>query len=211
MVNKHKYSSVYFPESNSTVERFHGTLKSRLDKLLFEGVDFHTDLCQVMYDIRSLPNKSNGVSPFEKFFNRAMPTIWQDFKKDGFTGTRIKLSDAYKMRNKHSKYQVKRFHEGQRVILRRGKGSKFDIPAKIVRSQGHGAWLVVVRCQIYNQKFIKPYPHSDLELLSKTKSCYDMLQAWEDVNESSVCDSGDVATGTHRYFLRPNRKRNYRF
>ena len=211
---QHRYASVYYPEGNSTVERFHGTLKSRLDKLLHEGVDFDTAMSHVMYDIRSLPNKSIGVSPFEKFFNRPMPTRWNTLIKEGFSGTRIKLSEVYGRRNQHSRYSTKTFKEGEKVLLRRGPTNKFVIPATIVRSQGHGAWLVNQngKRQVYNQKFIKPAPVLPVEktLASKTKECYDMLDAWEKVEDSDMRESEPVCSPSPRYFLRSNRKRNYR-
>ena len=213
---KHRYASVYYPEGNSTVERFHGTLKCRLDKLLFEGVDFQTAMSHVMYDIRSLPNKSIGVSPFEKFFNRPMPTTWNSLTKEGFSGTRIKLSEVYGRRNQHSRYATKTFKEGEKVLLRRGSANKFVIPATIVRSQGHGAWLVNHndKLQVYNQKFIKPAPVLPVEksLASKTKECYDMLDAWDKVVDADVRVEipEPVRSPSPRYFLRRNRRKNYR-
>ena len=171
-------------------------------------------MTHVMYDIRSLPNKSIGVSPFEKFFNRPMPTIWSDLASEGFTGTRIKLSDVYERRNDYSKYSTKTFKAGEKVLLRRGSRNKFVIPATILHSQGHGSWLVNHngKRQIYNQKFIKSAPIESAEksLASKTKECYDMLDAWDKADESDVCESKRVVSPSPRYFLRPNRIRNYR-
>jgi len=210
---KHKYSSVYYPESNSTVERFHGTLKSRLDKLLSEGIDFNTALCQVMYDIRSLPNKSIGVSPFERFFSRPMKTLWQGLMKTGFSGAKVSLSDVYERKNKRSRYNLKKFSVGQKVMLRRGPKMKFDLPARIVCARGHGAWLVELngKQQVYNQKYIKPCFSDGLS--ARTKESYDALRNFErsGVSVELCADANELgASERNRYFLRPNRKMNYR-
>ena len=89
---------------------------------------------------------------------------------------------------------------------------KFEIPATIVCGRGHGAWLVNIdgKHQVYNQKYIKPC-FSENGLPSKTKDCYDMLEAWESTKNLPVeCESMPVEHKVPRYFLRPNRKKNYR-
>ena len=70
----HVHSSVYYPQSNGTIERFHGTLKSRIDKMLTDGISIDVAIRQALFDIRSLPNISTGQSPFLRFFGREMPT-----------------------------------------------------------------------------------------------------------------------------------------
>ena len=70
---RHIYCSNYHPQSNGSIECFHGTLKSRLKRMLFDGtVTWNVALDRVLYDIRSSPNAVTGETPFQRFFGRPM-------------------------------------------------------------------------------------------------------------------------------------------
>lgn len=201
----HEFSSVYYPEGNATVERFHGTFKSRLEKVLSEGLDFDSALTQVLYDIRSLPNKSTGVTPFSRLFNREMSTLWQGIGSGNFSTTQTKLSDVYRKRNEHSKFKTLVFSEDQRVLLRRGPKAKFEIPARIIRNEGHGTWLVELingKQQTYNQKFIKPAPTDSLA----SDVADDVLNDCSPVGNRSNHSVEHDSVPTSRYSLRPRRR-----
>ena len=58
---KHAYSSNYHSCSNGTVERLHGTLKSRLKRVFYERkLPLQAALDSVLYDIRSMPHGVTG-------------------------------------------------------------------------------------------------------------------------------------------------------
>ena len=63
----HNFSSTYYPQSNGTVERFHRTLKGRMEKMLLENLPFESSLAQCMMDIRSTPHSSTGETPLIDF------------------------------------------------------------------------------------------------------------------------------------------------
>lgn len=57
----HIRTSNYHPESNGTVERFHSTLKSRINRIMYEReVEFECAMDKALYDIRSTPNAVTG-------------------------------------------------------------------------------------------------------------------------------------------------------
>ena len=60
----HNFSSTYYPQGNGVVERLYGTLKQRLQKILYEGRDFSKSLQQVLFDMRSTAHSSTGRSIF---------------------------------------------------------------------------------------------------------------------------------------------------
>ena len=65
------HSSIYHPASNGNVERFHGTMKSMLKKVIVEQPRaWHRFLPALMFACRELPSESTGFSPFELMFGR---------------------------------------------------------------------------------------------------------------------------------------------
>jgi len=68
---QHSFTSVYRPSSNAVVERFHGSLKSKLNRMLADpAVNIDDAVSQALFDIRSSPNSSTGITPFEAFYGR---------------------------------------------------------------------------------------------------------------------------------------------
>ena len=74
---KHHFASAYYPQSNGVVERLHGSIKYRLQKLLYDGHDFQSSLRQILFDLRSNLHSSTGKSPFSLMFGREMNGFWQ--------------------------------------------------------------------------------------------------------------------------------------
>ena len=156
---EHKRSSPYYPQSNSVIERLHGTFKSRVDRLLSAGVRLDVAVRQALFDIRSLPNVSTGVSPFQRFFGREMPSRWVDFQTTSLTCPRRDLGTKYEKYRKNKK--VLHFDSGQSVLLRDPRSGKFTIGAHILRRKGYGSWLVNAdgKYRIVNQRFIRKNPN----------------------------------------------------
>ena len=66
-------SSVYHPESNGLVERFHNTLKAMLKKFTGECVkSWDKYLPYLLFAYREVPTESIGYSPFELLYGRAI-------------------------------------------------------------------------------------------------------------------------------------------
>ena len=66
---KHIVSSPYHAQSQGVLERFHQTLKSMMRKFCFNvSKTWESDLPFLLFAIRSVPNESLGLSPFEVVF-----------------------------------------------------------------------------------------------------------------------------------------------
>ena len=198
----HKRSSHYYAESNGVVERFHGTLKARVDRLLSDGVAINEALSQAMYDIRSLPNNSIGVTPFFRFFGREMPTRWQNVNKREVKKTANSLIGLYEGAKSKGKFKLIHFDAGEEVLVRRGRNGKFSESGVIVRKAGHGAWLIKVngRERVVNQRFLCRLRHKQ----THTNISCDIVFPSETVNaheERQIQDFPDAP-----YNLRPNRR-----
>ena len=64
-------TSPYHAQSNGTVERFHGTLKSMLRKVIqAHPKQWHRYLPALLFACRELPSESTGFSPFTLLFGR---------------------------------------------------------------------------------------------------------------------------------------------
>ena len=65
------YSSPYHAQSNGVVERFHGTLKPMLRKVIkSQPRQWHRYIPALLFAVREMPNASTGFSPFELMFGR---------------------------------------------------------------------------------------------------------------------------------------------
>ena len=109
-------SSFYYPQSNSTIERFHGTLKSKLKRLRFENrIPLQMALDNVLFDIRATPNDINGHTPFFRLFGREMYT---KLSKLAMKDVRV-VGRKRSARNKYAKKQsiVKNYEPGQSVLV----------------------------------------------------------------------------------------------
>ncbi|XP_068250381.1 uncharacterized protein [Palaemon carinicauda] len=69
-------SSIYHPQTNGALERFHQTLKNLLRKYSSETANhWDEDLYLLMYVFRCTPHDSTGISPFEALFGRRPRTV----------------------------------------------------------------------------------------------------------------------------------------
>ncbi|XP_064098186.1 uncharacterized protein LOC135209441 [Macrobrachium nipponense] len=84
----HIFASAYHPQTNGALERVHQTIKSLLRKYICEtGRDWDEDLDLLMYVLRSTPNESTGISPFEMMFGRRPRTNLSMVKENILRGT----------------------------------------------------------------------------------------------------------------------------
>ena len=68
----HVRSSAYHAQSNGVVERFHGTIKPMIRKVIEkQPKQWHRYLPALLFAVRELPNASTTFSPFELMFGRS--------------------------------------------------------------------------------------------------------------------------------------------
>ena len=59
------HSSLYYPQGNRTIERLHGSIKSKLRRLRYDSnVPLQQALNDILYTIISSPNDVTGFTPF---------------------------------------------------------------------------------------------------------------------------------------------------
>ena len=83
-------TSPYHPQSNGVVERFHGTMKSMLRKVVEDKPrEWHRFLPALLFACRELPSETTGFSPFELLFGRSvrgpvslLQEVWTDDSGD---------------------------------------------------------------------------------------------------------------------------------
>ncbi|KAL8559173.1 hypothetical protein ACOMHN_048420 [Nucella lapillus] len=79
-------TSPYHPQANGIVERFHGTMKAMLKKVVRDRPkDWHRYLPALLFACRELPSESTGFSPFKLLFGREvrgpvslLQEVWTD-------------------------------------------------------------------------------------------------------------------------------------
>ncbi|XP_068230376.1 uncharacterized protein [Palaemon carinicauda] len=77
------YASAYHPQSNGALERVHQTIKNLLRKYMQETSEqWDRDIDLLMYIVRSVPQESTGVSPFELMFGRKPRTTLSMVKEN---------------------------------------------------------------------------------------------------------------------------------
>ncbi|XP_069185915.1 uncharacterized protein [Procambarus clarkii] len=66
-------SSAYHPESQGALERFHQTLKGMIRKFCYDRQSkWVEDLPYLLFAVRSVPNESLGISPFEMIYGHSV-------------------------------------------------------------------------------------------------------------------------------------------
>ena len=114
------HSSLYYPQGNSTIERLHGSIKSKLRRLRYEAsIPLQQALDNILYTIRSSPNDVTGYTPFFRLYGREMSTSL----------SKLKVTDEPKAlvcrpRNVAGEYErkwsiVKSYSPGERVLVRK--------------------------------------------------------------------------------------------
>ena len=140
------------------MERFHGTLKSRLKRIRWEGrVPLLAAIQKVLYDLRSSTNDVTGETPFYRLFGRDMDTRLSRIR-DGPTKqvTSRPRNVAQEYRKKwsvHRNYKI-----GSSVAMRKGDGTPFDQFGIVSGRRGKKSYEVRAddgRVRIYNQRNLK--------------------------------------------------------
>ena len=212
---KHCRSSVYFPSSNGAIERFHYTLKRRLQRVRDDpNIPLKLALDKVMFDIRNSPTASHGETPFCRLFKRQIRSEFSplSLSESRITGSVRDYEKVYSEVNRRRKSSLVIFREGEKVLLRRGRYQKFTIPGTVIKKKGRGAWLVKTPYgfRTYNQFHMAHNFDNrvDMELnedLEKRQDhAYDSVRTPEN-NLPSISESG-VDSKKHHYNLRLRNK-----
>ena len=149
---KHVFSSNYFPMGNSTIERFHGTLKHRLKRILNDSdLSHRAAVDKILYDIRSTPNSSTGKTPFSMFFGRPMQTKFSLLNSElSPTSSKQDLAQLYsKKQGRVVEYKV-----GDEIYYRKGNGDTFSHPGVVTKISPNNAYEIN-NGRIYNQFHLK--------------------------------------------------------
>ena len=197
---KHIYSANYHPIANGCIERFHYTLKSRLNRIFYDQtVSLQAAIDKVLFDIRSTPNAITGDTPFFRLFSRNMRTKLSLLtKSDVFSASR----DASKeYRNKYLG-RIVQYYPNDFIFYRKGAGQLFSGRGKIIRSAGKNAYEILTEnnlTRVYNQ--------CDLKRRYETSSDHVDYHLAHDLYDHVVSKPSfaPVTTPARKYHLR-NRK-----
>ena len=100
-------TSIYHPQSNGHIERFHSTLKSKMKKVIREQPKaWHRYLPALMFACRDLPSETTGYSPFELMFGRRprgpidlLADSWVDDEKNDVEGGKPLYAYLFELKN----------------------------------------------------------------------------------------------------------------
>lgn len=126
--------------SNGVVERFHGTMKHRMDKLLFEKHNIRDALGQALFDIRRSSNAATGRSPHFLFLGREMPNILSKVNGSrNLQANKLPVTAKSAAINTRTKARDLDLQTGQTISVTRGKKKIFChyfIPSRTWQLQG---------------------------------------------------------------------------
>lgn len=153
----HRKSSVFFPQSNGLIERFHSTLKTRLRKLFHDNnLTLNTAIDRILYDIRSCPHEMTGQTPFYRMFGRSMRTKMSELMFSSATSSGRNVESEYVKRGNS---RIVNYKPGDAVYVKKGfTESHFCHPAIVLKCVGRGAYKVKFyddSVRVYNQRFMK--------------------------------------------------------
>ena len=137
----HDKCSIYYPQANGVVERLHGTVKKRVDKLAMEGMNMDDAVRLLSTEIRSSPNSATGFTPFFLLFGREMTTKYVHINREKtVTGAEFQYNKRYERINVRQHSQVLDIDVGCKVIVCNGRRAIFQRVGFIVRSAGRGVY-----------------------------------------------------------------------
>ena len=177
---QHFRTSNFHPQTNGVVERFHGSLKLRLRKLMtFDKLSLPLAIDKVLYDLRSSPHEVTGATPFARMFGRSMRTKLSQITVHDSSPSTVPRDLTTDYRNRFVPREVQ-YQPGERVLCRKGRTEKFFThPAEIQRRVGRGAYEVRVpngQTRVYNQcnlKRVSPSSYNDPALCENDLPVFD--------------------------------------
>ena len=163
-MTQHLRTSNFHPQTNGVLERFHGSLKLRLRKLMtFDKLPLHLAIEKVLYDLRSSPHEVTGVTPYERMFGRPMRTKLSQLTDHEHSPSTVPRDIKADYRKRFVPREVQ-YHTGDKVFCRKGRTEKFFThPAEIQKRVGRGAYQVKLPngyLRVYNQCNLKHSPPS---------------------------------------------------
>ena len=207
---KHNKSAIYYPQSNGVVERFHATLKDKLDKVTFEKVPFHDALRVVMRDIRSFPSEGTGRSPAFLFFGREMRGKFHNLGLNNvLTTIKRDYMSSYDKINLRSRRKFSHLVEGQKVLWQMRRNKINSSIGTIVGKVGRSTYKVKFEngcTKIINQRFLKILPEVNSSQFSRNEN----IELSGALIEKSEEVSNLPTNPSHTYNLRPRRVVNYK-
>ena len=173
------YASAYHPQTNGALERIHQTIKSLLRKYVNEtNKDWDEGMDLLMYILRSVPNESTGISPFELMFGRKPRTNLSMVKENllnktfedqqasvfqylnklkekliymyDFVRENLKVSQTHMKTNYDKKAKLRSFQPGEKVLV------YHPIPGAPLRQKFMGPYEILRRMSKTNYVIATP-------------------------------------------------------
>ena len=150
------HSSLYNPKGNSTIERLHGTIKSKLKRMRCDrAISLQTALDNILFNIRSSPNDVTGKSPFFRLYGREMSTR---LSKIAVSQTQVVCRPRDVSKEYEKKWSItKNYEPGQRVLVRKQEKQPYKHEGVVVRKVGQYTYEININNQLcrYNQSHMK--------------------------------------------------------
>jgi len=200
---KHVYSANYHPIANGYIERFHSTLKSRINRITYsQSVSFEAAIDKVTFDIRSTPNAMTGETPFYRFFSRPMRTKLSLLSECTASSSSRNASKEYA--NKYTG-RVVSYKVNDRIFYRKGYGTLFNGKGKIIGVAGKNSYKILTEnnlTRVYNQCDLKRrYENNTPVDYDYANDLYDSVP-----EQLPIQVQEHDTTSQKRYNLRRNRK-----
>ena len=155
---KHVLSTPYHAESQGVLERFHGTLKSALTKYALDKPNgWEEDIPYVLFAIRSSPNNSLGVSPFELVFGHNVRGPLE-ILKESWEGEKSEINQLeYFLDFKHRLKKITEWAQQNLIVEQSKMKSVYDKKAKVREfSVGDSVLVLLPIPGQFKAKFLGP-------------------------------------------------------
>ena len=177
----------YWPQSNGAVERLNETLLKIIRIAKLTGKDWKKELPKFLFEYRTTPHSSTGVSPAQALMGRTLrtklPQVTFDHGRLNEADWQIKLRerDAFKkmrmMKNANSGRQPSNIAEGDQVLLQKKRDNKLcpnyeTEPYSVVRREGNALTLqdphgqMKMRSTGHVRKFVQDNGHTAEDSIS---------------------------------------------
>jgi hypothetical protein len=130
----HDRVALYAPHQNGLVERFNRNLADKIKECRMWGIEIKYGISEYLFNYRSTPHATTGISPFEAMYNRKMRSELTRFRPEGREGEEGPVDRS---RVERSQMKMKEHFDNTRAV----KENRIEVGDTVWIKNIHGRYV----------------------------------------------------------------------